>query len=110
MRRCFEVPQEDELVRRVLLTHGCRIFVDLLSHVDRSSAGCHPSVQGDFVLAVEFSETVSVNTLFFVSADSANDVVGLRPDFGDLVWPDPTEKESLGFVRLSNAVRVERNC
>ena len=40
---------------------------------------------GDFVTGVEIPETHSVKPLCFVSAESANDVVGIRQDFSDLV-------------------------
>ena len=62
----------------------------------------------NFVLVVEFPEMHFVNALYFVSDDSGKDIVGIRQDFGDLVWTDPMKRMKFGCVGLGVVVGVEQ--
>ena len=62
---------------------------------------------GNFVPGVNFSKTQSVNALSPVGANSTDDVVGMRQDFGDFVWPNPMKRLQIGLVRLCVVVGAE---
>ena len=62
----------------------------------------------DFFLWFKFRYTHSLDALYYVVVDLANDIVGVRQHFGDVVRSDPMKGCNCCIVRPGCVVRKEQ--